>query len=97
VAVAHSVLITGKIACDTTDIQYEDSQILATETFSTNENGPSRAFTPQDAVIEWTTDRFTCVIAPVPVCKAPVKTAGLGDNISGTGLAYHRLKSLNKK
>jgi hypothetical protein len=26
----------------------------------------------------------------VIVCKAPQKTAGLGDNISATGLAYHK-------
>merc|ERR1719158_1765272 len=28
-----------------------------------------------------------CCVAPVLVCKVPVRTAGLGDNISGAGLA----------
>lgn len=38
----------------------------------------------------WTDFRsVTFVYAPVPVCKAPVATVGLGDAISATGLAYH--------
>jgi len=31
-----------------------------------------------------------CCVVPVMVCKVPQKTAGLGDNISATGLAYHK-------
>jgi len=32
-----------------------------------------------------------CCVAPVLVCKKPVRMAGLGDSISGTGLRYHAL------
>lgn len=32
-----------------------------------------------------------CCVAPVLVCKNPVRTAGLGDNISGAGLRYHSM------
>lgn len=32
-----------------------------------------------------------CCVAPVLVCKNPLRTAGLGDNISGAGLRYHSL------
>ena len=38
----------------------------------------------------WTDFRsVTFVYTPVPVCKAPVATVGLGDAISATGLGYH--------
>lgn len=36
--------------------------------------------------------RLTCCTAPVLVCRSPSRTAGLGDNISGTGLVYQRRK-----
>lgn len=36
---------------------------------------------------EKTFDEFQCCVAPVLVCKVPVRTAGIGDNISGAGLA----------
>jgi ADP-dependent glucokinase len=68
------------------------SHVLVDETFRTEPDGAEHTFSADDPVIMWTTDRFTCAIAPVPVCKKPLKTTGLGDNISGTGLAYHRLK-----
>lgn len=32
-----------------------------------------------------------CCVAPVLVCRNPIRTAGLGDNISGAGLRYHSL------
>jgi ADP-dependent glucokinase len=66
--------------------------MLVDETFRTEAGGEERMFTPDDPVVMWTTDRYQCAMAPVPVCKDPVKTTGLGDNITGTGLAYHRLK-----
>ena len=45
---------------------------------------------PRAPINSWTHDEFECLMVPVMVCKSPDHTAGLGDNISGSGLAYHR-------
>eukprot|EP01102_Stenamoeba_stenopodia_P005514 TRINITY_DN1626_c0_g3_i1.p1 TRINITY_DN1626_c0_g3~~TRINITY_DN1626_c0_g3_i1.p1 ORF type:complete len:612 (-),score=126.41 TRINITY_DN1626_c0_g3_i1:95-1882(-) len=36
-----------------------------------------------------TSHTFSCFVAPVLICKTPIRTVGLGDTISATGLAYH--------
>lgn len=43
-----------------------------------------------EKVNESPTQDFECCVAPVLVCKKPVRTAGLGDNISGAGLRYQQ-------
>lgn len=51
------------------------------------------ALDPLAPVITWQEGGdFTCALVPMLACKQPDHTAGLGDNISGTGMAYHRLK-----
>ncbi|TYZ62130.1 hypothetical protein PybrP1_005065 [[Pythium] brassicae (nom. inval.)] len=51
------------------------------------------AIDPLAPVITWHEGAdFTCALVPMLACKKPDHTAGLGDNISGTGMAYHRLK-----
>jgi len=32
---------------------------------------------------------YVCCVAPVLICKVAIRTAGVGDNMSGAGLAYH--------
>lgn len=49
------------------------------------------AIDPFDPVVTWREADFTCRLVPMLACKKPDHTAGLGDNISGTGMAYHRL------
>jgi len=33
---------------------------------------------------------FKCCAGAIPYYKIPKKTRGLGDNISGTGIVYHK-------
>ncbi|OQR93268.1 hypothetical protein THRCLA_08478 [Thraustotheca clavata] len=44
---------------------------------------------PRSPIKTWTKGSFQCHIAPMLACKKPDHTCGLGDNISGTGMAYH--------
>lgn len=45
---------------------------------------------PLTPVLTWKeADSFQCYLVPMLACKQPDHTAGLGDNISGTGMAYH--------
>eukprot|EP00054_Salpingoeca_dolichothecata_P013005 m.72339 g.72339 ORF g.72339 m.72339 type:complete len:350 (-) comp20243_c0_seq1:134-1183(-) len=47
-----------------------------------------RQFNPKDPVTSWTRGVMHFTVSPVLVCKKPVKTVGLGDAISATGLEY---------
>ncbi|KAF1318770.1 Adp-dependent glucokinase-like, partial [Globisporangium splendens] len=47
---------------------------------------------PFSPVITWHEADFQCHLVPMLACKKPDHTAGLGDNISGTGMAYHSLQ-----
>jgi len=38
---------------------------------------------------------FSCCVAPIPYYLKPKRTCGLGDNISGTGLSYHKFIGFN--
>ncbi|TDH68091.1 hypothetical protein CCR75_004360 [Bremia lactucae] len=46
---------------------------------------------PLSPVYTWQEADFQCHLVPMLACKKPDHTAGLGDNISGTGIAYHRI------
>ena len=46
---------------------------------------------PFSPVVSWEEQDFTCHLVPMLACKKPDHTAGLGDNISGTGMAYHSI------
>ncbi|KAG2853280.1 hypothetical protein PC113_g14298 [Phytophthora cactorum] len=47
---------------------------------------------PFSPVVTWQEADFQCHLVPMLACKKPDHTAGLGDNISGTGVAYHRIQ-----
>uniref|UniRef100_A0AAV1TWE7 ADP-dependent glucokinase n=1 Tax=Peronospora matthiolae TaxID=2874970 RepID=A0AAV1TWE7_9STRA len=52
---------------------------------------------PLSPVITWQEADFQCHLVPMLACKKPDYTAGLGDNISGTGIAYNRLQRTKTK
>ncbi|EQC31696.1 hypothetical protein SDRG_10859 [Saprolegnia diclina VS20] len=52
---------------------------------------------PRSPIKTWTHGAFTCHIAPMLACKKPDHTCGLGDNISGTGMAYHEATAWTTK
>ncbi|CAI5739578.1 unnamed protein product [Peronospora destructor] len=47
---------------------------------------------PFSPVVTWQEADFQCYLVPMLACKKPDHTAGLGDNISGTGVSYHRIQ-----
>ncbi|CEG47963.1 adp-dependent glucokinase-like [Plasmopara halstedii] len=47
---------------------------------------------PFSPIVTWQEANFQCHLVPMLACKKPDHTAGLGDNISGTGVAYHRIQ-----
>ncbi|POM78513.1 Hypothetical protein PHPALM_3953 [Phytophthora palmivora] len=51
---------------------------------------------PFSPVVTWQEADFQCHLVPMMACKKPDHTAGLGDNISGTGVAYHRIQKKNE-
>ncbi|ESO88231.1 hypothetical protein LOTGIDRAFT_126443, partial [Lottia gigantea] len=55
-----------------------------------------REFNASQPVNSWILDGFQFVFSPVLVCKQPVKTVGLGDAISATGLMYSQFNSPNR-
>jgi ADP-dependent glucokinase len=84
-AVAAGSAVTSELSCGTAfanrdmsafDLRYAGPVSCEKSTASDGESGSK--------VIE-------CCVAPVLVCKNPLRTAGLGDNISGAGLRYHSL------
>lgn len=51
---------------------------------------------PFSPIVTWQEADFQCHLVPMLACKKPDHTAGLGDNISGTGVAYHRIQKRNE-
>lgn len=61
--------------------------VLAPATFAVP-GGEERSISAQSPVAVWTTDAHIFHLAPVPVCKHPKNTVGLGDAISANALVY---------
>ncbi|KAI9910555.1 hypothetical protein PsorP6_011037 [Peronosclerospora sorghi] len=66
--------------------------LLAREQLVSARQGLKVDLDPFSPVVTWHEADFTCHLVPMLACKKPDHTAGLGDNISGTGVAYHRLQ-----
>eukprot|EP00730_Choanoeca_flexa_P018709 TRINITY_DN9114_c0_g1_i1.p1 TRINITY_DN9114_c0_g1~~TRINITY_DN9114_c0_g1_i1.p1 ORF type:complete len:475 (+),score=106.62 TRINITY_DN9114_c0_g1_i1:156-1580(+) len=45
-----------------------------------------RPFNASQPLLEWTNDEIDFALAPILVCRQPLKTVGLGDSISAAGL-----------
>lgn len=51
------------------------------------ESAPT-TFVPAQGVLEWSQQDMQVVMAPVLVCRQPVRTVGLGDSVSAAGLIF---------
>ncbi|RLN66802.1 hypothetical protein BBJ28_00018894 [Nothophytophthora sp. Chile5] len=71
--------------------------LLARQQLVSKRQGLKVELDPFDPVITWQEADFQCHLVPMLACKKPDHTAGLGDNISGTGMAYHRLQEKKSK
>lgn len=106
-ALVQSALMSSKIACGKNNANDSDAMrpasqmevdpervelLLARQVLVSKQQSLTVAIDPFSPVISWQEADFQCHLVPMLACKKPDHTAGLGDNISGTGMAYHRLK-----
>eukprot|EP00644_Phytophthora_capsici_P009056 jgi/Phyca11/532586/estExt2_fgenesh1_pg.C_PHYCAscaffold_60118 len=66
--------------------------LLARQQLLSTRQGLKVDLDPFSPVVTWQEADFQCHLVPMMACKKPDHTAGLGDNISGTGVAYHRIQ-----
>lgn len=105
-ALIQSSLMSSKIACgrnNTTPATMRHSLkmeidpdrvevLLARDLLLSKKQDLSVSIDPESPVISWREADFQCNLVPMLACKKPDHTAGLGDNISGTGMAYHGIQ-----
>lgn len=104
-ALIQSSLMSSKLACgknNTTpaimrhsaDMEVDLDRVevlLARELLLSKKQGLTVSIDPESPVVSWREADYQCHMVPMLACKKPDRTAGLGDNISGTGMAYHRI------
>ncbi|RUS71928.1 hypothetical protein EGW08_020303 [Elysia chlorotica] len=93
-AVAAGAQIAGLQACDTAELRADLLDLKFPATFSLFSGDAERKLDPQKSVISWEKDNVRFVLSPVLVCKKPMKTVGLGDAISATGLMFSQVQLL---
>ncbi|GLE09254.1 hypothetical protein PINS_up020863 [Pythium insidiosum] len=103
-ALIQSALMSTKLACGknptdpsvmrhSSEMEVDPARVevlLARELLISQSQSLKVELDPFSPVIKWEEEDFTCRLVPMLACKKPDHTAGLGDNISGTGMAYHR-------
>ena len=87
-AVAAGTRMAGQQACDTDILNPNDMELRIPRRFKLFSGDDARLFDPESPVISFTHKGFEFSFSPVLVCKVPLKTVGLGDAISATGLLY---------
>ncbi|CAI5706059.1 unnamed protein product [Peronospora effusa] len=70
--------------------------LLARQQLLSKRQGLKVDLDPFSPVVTWQEADFQCHLVPMLACKKPDHTAGLGDNISGTGVSYHRIQKKSK-
>ena len=80
--------VAGLQACDVEALVEDVVELKIPKRFKLHSDDQEIDFDPSNPVIEWQKEDYLFVFSPVLVCKEPVKTVGLGDAISATGLMY---------
>lgn len=80
--------IAGMQACDVQDPDPDIVDLRIPLEFQLFSGDNKRRFDPETSTYTWTIGDYNFVFSPVLVCKQPVKTVGLGDAISATGLMF---------
>ncbi|GFS18886.1 ADP-dependent glucokinase [Elysia marginata] len=93
-AVAAGAQIAGLQACDIPYLKAELLDLKIPAKFRLFTGDAERELDPHSPVLTWRQEGFLFVMSPVLVCKKPVKTVGLGDAISATGLMFSQSNSL---
>ncbi|XP_005098113.1 ADP-dependent glucokinase [Aplysia californica] len=87
-AAAAGAQVAGLQACDVAQLQSDIVELKIPRKFHLYSGDVERELDPRSPVMQWQKDGYMFVFSPVLVCKRPVKTVGLGDAISATGLVY---------
>jgi ADP-dependent glucokinase len=105
-ALIQSALMSSKLACGknnsdpsvmrhSLDMEVDPERVeilLARELLLSKKQDLTVSIDPESPVVAWREADYQCRLVPMLACKKPDHTAGLGDNISGTGMAYHRIQ-----
>lgn len=89
-AVAAGARIATTQACDSERVHHESVVLQVPRRLQLSRTMQPVDFNPSEPVIHWSEDGLDFAFSPVLVCKQPLKTVGLGDAISATGLLYSR-------
>lgn len=92
-AVAAGTRKAGRQACDTPILDPEKADLKIPKKFLLHTGGEERTFSHSEPVMSFTHESLEFSFSPVLVCKKPLKTVGLGDAISATGLLYSTFNS----
>jgi ADP-dependent glucokinase len=87
-AVAAGTRMAGRQACDVNKLSPPDIELRIPGTFKLFSGQDDYTFDENNPVFSWEREGFYFVFSPVLVCISPLKTVGLGDAISATGLMY---------
>ena len=87
-AVAAGTRMAGRQACDVNTLSPPDIELRIPESFKLFSGQDGHTFDESNPVFSWDREGFNFVFSPVLVCISPLKTVGLGDAISATGLMY---------
>lgn len=87
-AIAAGTRMAGRQACDTRRLNSDLVSLKIPSKFKLYTGDEEREFNSHNPVLSWELDGFKFAFSPVLVCKNPLKTVGLGDSISATGLMY---------
>lgn len=87
-AVAAGTQIAGLQACDVPQLNETLVELKIPLRFKLHSDDMERDFDAKNPVYSWRKNGYLFVFSPVLVCKNPVKTVGLGDAISATGLMF---------
>ncbi|XP_013385713.1 ADP-dependent glucokinase isoform X2 [Lingula anatina] len=87
-AVAAGTRAAGQQACDTEDLDSVNADLRIPLEFKLTSSSDEKSFDPSEPSSVWKREGYKFAFSPVLVCKNPLKTVGLGDAISATGLLY---------
>ena len=87
-AVAAGTMIAGTQACDIKDLDADLVNLHVDEEGNLPVGGHIDSYNPDNPVAAWSVDNFSFFFSPVLVCIEPIKTVGLGDAISSSGLLH---------
>ncbi|XP_062590693.1 ADP-dependent glucokinase-like [Saccostrea cucullata] len=92
-AVGAGTRVAGIQACDVESPDPDLVTLKFPQQFKLFSGDKERTFNESQPIMTWKKDGFHFALSPVLVCKQPLKTVGLGDSISATGLMFSEFVS----